>query len=288
MDTRDDIVPHKAVYTKANQQELDTFEKYIRPSHDVPNRYGLFVVGSYSFLERYLQEYLQAWQEGEVYSKERVLYKPSKQILTILRYIKVLLEDFAPHHLLLRQLPLLDQVSFVGALLYFEKRGWLTTEGFEVTSNPEMPHVFKILGMRVSVQPSFMEVFPTLDLDMEYFQFVLNRDAFSKRLIFNPPEQLIYKNTSYDFHKGSIPYHFMAIALENKGKVSLAELELLTKSQETELVKNVNNFRVALRKKFPELDEESFFIKEHGEWVCDMQLFFFFPKKVKVRLFQPE
>lgn len=238
------------------------------------------ITGSFSLepneekLDAFIFDYLNNWQSDNLSRVVGNLYLPQKQLFDLNAHILDLLRIYPPRDLLLR--PFDSNMDFLATLCFLESKGYLQIVSIESLDDG--------VNVRVNIQESFVEVFGNqgnYDDHAQYYAYLINADAFKKRIVFDATDKLWFDGAMHEFKGKRIPYHLLCLAREGRGEVDWDRLKEVTKESETVLKTGLKNFRGILRKKFGFSEDEAFFKELEGKLFFDMNLFYFLPKKAR-------
>lgn len=231
-------------------------------------------------LDKFIEDYLKDWQQGNFYSESKNLYKPSKQLKVVVSKLLTELEEYSDKHFLFR--PKFDGVvDSLGVVLFLEKRGFIKIVEVKDSGNG-LDSVNNRLAIRIDVSKGFYESFSNEFDDLEYYDFVINKDKFLRRIIYQSPRKLVYDSKKHEVNSGGVPSLLLEKASVNHGEVDLRELIRDSGESEDKVLKALNNFRRSLRSKFGFSDDEAFVVKRGDKLLFDMDLFYFLPKKAQI------
>ncbi len=233
-------------------------------------------------LNRFIDDYLKDWQEGNFYSDSINLYRPSKQLKAVVSELITELEEYSDKHFLF--CPKFDGVvDSLGVFLFLEKRGLIQIVEVKDSGNG-LDSVNNRLGIRIDVSNGFYQAFSKEFDDLEYYDFIINKDKFLKRIIYQSPRKLVYDSKKHEVNSGGVPSLLLAKASVNHGEVDLKDLIRDSGELEDKVLKALNNFRRSLRSKFGFSEDEAFVVKRGDKLIFDMDLFYFLPKKAQISL----
>lgn len=236
---------------------------------------------------KFIADYIKEWQEDGFYSRKGNLFNSAKQLMVVAGRINDLLVEYSGQSLLFG----LDgegEVNVIAALLFMENEGYLIIDFFDgtrpssITEYIEM-HALPQVKIRISTTDAFLKTFKDGVVDLRYCDYLVHHEKFNSRLLYSYPRTLVFNGEKHVLQRDQVPYHLLNLAYEGEGVASYEMLKEVSNEDDVKIKKSLENFKRTLRAKFSALEDEDVFTKREGDLVCDMSLFYFLPKKAKLR-----
>gem|GEM_PF-6196678 len=219
-------------------------------------------------LQDYIDEYIQLWLEEELHLAEENMLKCERQIERVIGRIFSITHDHSYKHFLVgdSDITYYDSrgLDFTATLLFLEKKGIVTIEGFDIQKSHREHSDGKDVFFRISLTDRFFQFFSKNKGGKPSFSFDLLKQSHKSQKIIqcDLPYRLLCGEKEYRLNRGCVPFVLMNKAFNDRFIVGVTKEELYkgaNMNDEKALQKALENFRSALREKFDFPETEDFF-----------------------------
>lgn len=228
--------------------------------------------------KQYISEYLNKWENNELYLLQYNILRKEEQLKQTLLDIFLIIEKHSHKNFLIHETEGKSQneIDFIASILFLEKIGSIFINGFLAKQNNSYGEA--TIHFRISLTEKFFEDFSYNKEKKEVifnFTELQTPNKNQKKIFFDMPFRLWDKKTEYRINRGKFPFELLNASFDELAINSVSIdvlLEVLQVSRE-ELSKAIDNFRRNLREKFSFPEHEKFFSVQDEEILLDSRIF---------------